>query len=82
MGRHCSQGFVNLYDVNEGDATLTILEGSDQHHADFYAHFGLDVKDDGSKLDQIEHQVFSCQSRFLDVEKTTPHFHQPTYDPR
>ena len=59
MGLHCNQGFVNLYGVNEGDATLTILEGSHQHHADFYAHFGLDVKDDWFKLDQTEHQALS-----------------------
>lgn len=29
----CIQGQVPLYDVNAGDATLCILEGSHQHHA-------------------------------------------------
>ena len=61
IGRHCIQGFVNLYDVNEGDATLTILEGSHQHHANFFALFGLDKEDDWFKIDQREHQAFFAE---------------------
>ena len=60
-GLHCIQGFVNLYDVNKGDATLTILEGSHKHHADFFAQFGLDVKDDWFKLNEPAHQQFFAE---------------------
>lgn len=35
-GFACVQGLVNLYDVQEGDATLRILEGSHVHTDDFF----------------------------------------------
>jgi hypothetical protein len=35
-GRVCVQGQVNLYPVNEGDATLTVLEGSHLLHEEFF----------------------------------------------
>lgn len=35
-GRVCVQGQVNLYPVNEGDASLSILEGSHLYHEEFF----------------------------------------------
>ena len=35
-GRVCVQGQVNLYPVNEGDASLVILEGSHMYHQEFF----------------------------------------------
>ena len=35
----CIQSWVTAYDVNEGDATLTLLEKSHQYHADFAQKF-------------------------------------------
>lgn len=37
-GKMCTQGQVNLYPVNEGDATLTVLEGSHLYHKEFFNH--------------------------------------------
>lgn len=48
----CIQGLVNLYDVNEYDATLTILEGSHKYHEQFFKDFGKsEYKDDWYKLE-------------------------------
>lgn len=35
----CVQGFVTGYDVNEGDGSLTILEGSHKYHQEFAEKF-------------------------------------------
>lgn len=45
-GKHCIQGLINLYPVNPGDATLTVLEGSHALHEEFFEASGTDVKDD------------------------------------
>jgi hypothetical protein len=42
-GRVCVQGQVNLYPVNEGDATLTILEGSHLFHDEFFTDKEVDI---------------------------------------
>ena len=34
--KHCIQGLINLYPVNDGDATLSILEGSHKYHESFF----------------------------------------------
>ena len=49
-GKHCIQGFINLYPVNEKDASLAILEGSHKYHQEFKAEYGIDSKDDWYKL--------------------------------
>lgn len=42
----CVQGFVTGYDINEGDGTLTLLEGSHKYHQEFREHFEvIDPKD-------------------------------------
>ena len=61
IGLQCIQGFFNLYDVNEGDATLTILEGSNQLHAAFFVQFNLNVEGDWFKLDNPDHQAFFAE---------------------
>eukprot|EP00128_Syssomonas_multiformis_P009917 Colp12_sorted_trinity150504_noHs@30990 len=61
VGHHCWQGQVNLRDVNEGDATLTIMPGSHALHTEFWKHFGLVEKDNWFKLDDEkfpEHRAF------------------------
>ena len=50
VGKHCIQGFVNLYPVNEKDASLSILEGSHRYHQDFNTQFVLECTDDWYKL--------------------------------
>jgi len=50
----CVQGWVTGYDVNEGDATLSILESSHDYHKDFHDIFGINEKDDWYKLNDEE----------------------------
>lgn len=41
-GFECIQSWVTGYDVDEGDATLVILEGSHKYHGDFAKKFGFE----------------------------------------
>ena len=34
----CIQGVVTLYDVEEGDATLKVLEGSNKYHGEYWEY--------------------------------------------
>jgi hypothetical protein len=54
----CIQGLVNLFPVNENDATLSVLEGSHKYHAEFFELFGRDVKGDWYKLANDEERNF------------------------
>lgn len=51
-GFECVQSWINAYDTNEGDATLTILEGSNRYHAEFANQFNPTKTDDWFVLDQ------------------------------
>lgn len=58
----CSvQGMVNLVDVDEGDATLLVIRGSNNLHAAFFAHFGLSAKGDWQILTQEHVDWFLAQ---------------------
>lgn len=46
----CVQSWVTGLDVNEGDATLAVLEGSHFFHQDFAEAFGIKEKKDWFKL--------------------------------
>jgi hypothetical protein len=50
----CIQGWVTGYDVNEGDATLSILESSNNYHKDFKNKFEINAKEDWYKLNENE----------------------------
>ncbi len=54
----CVQGYINLYDTNENDASLTILEGSHLLHQDFKNEFEIECKDDWYKLNDDERKYF------------------------
>lgn len=68
-GLHTVQGLVGCYDVNEGDATLTVLEGSNNFHREFSKTFGLTKSDkDWYKLNRSELQFYAdrgCEKRFI-----------------
>ena len=51
----CVQSWITAYDVNEGDATLTFLEGSHKVHKDFAEKFSMKDKNDWLKLNKNEH---------------------------
>lgn len=68
-GRCCIQGLVNLYPVNDGDASLAVLHGSHKLHQDFnkYRKYNLNQsgvedtyneKDDWYKLDCNDKQFY------------------------
>lgn len=57
-GFHCIQGFINLYDVNPGDATLTILEKSHKIHDLFFQYINHESSEDWYKLNEDEKQWF------------------------
>jgi hypothetical protein len=40
----CIQSWVNAYDTNEGDATLVILENSNNFHEEFQKEFKITDK--------------------------------------
>lgn len=51
-GFECVQGWINAYNTNEGDATLTILEGSNRFHQEFANQFKPEKSDDWFVLQQ------------------------------
>ena len=60
----CVQSWISALDVNEGDATLMILEGSNKYHEDFAKHFNIKDKDDWYKLKDKEIKFYTdkgCQ---------------------
>jgi hypothetical protein len=63
----CVQSLINLYPVNEHDATLSVLEGSHKYHQEFFKKFPRDVKGDWYKLASQEEIDFflqkGCQMR-------------------
>ena len=69
----CVQGWVTALDVQKGDATLTVLEGSHLLHDEFAKHFKLDkdktFRNDWLKLEQ-EHidwyKTQGCVQRYIE----------------
>jgi hypothetical protein len=55
----CVQAFVTLEDINVGDATLCILEGSHKYHKDFQEQFNITDKKDWYKLKQEEIEFYT-----------------------
>lgn len=53
-GFECVQSWISLFDVNEGDATLQFLEGSNKYHGDCAKYFNIKDKDDWYKLKDEE----------------------------
>jgi hypothetical protein len=58
IGKHCIQGMINLYDVNDNDATLSILEKSHNYHQSFFEDNNLDNKSDWYKLKNDEEKKY------------------------
>jgi hypothetical protein len=56
-GKRCIQGFVNLYPVNEKDATLAVLEGSHRFHESFNDQFKPECSGDWYKLDESNDEL-------------------------
>jgi hypothetical protein len=54
----CIQGFINLYHVNDKDASLFILEGSHNYHQEFKNQYNPECKDDWYKLKEGEKEFY------------------------
>lgn len=61
----CVQGWVNGYDINEGDATLSILETSNDYHKDFQERYNKNIKDNWYKLDEDEIKFYTEDKKCL-----------------
>lgn len=54
----CIQSFVTGLDINEYDATLSFLEGSNNYHYDFKDEFNITDKDDWYKLTKEQEEFY------------------------
>lgn len=50
----CVQGFVTAFDINDGDATLSLLEGSNNYHFEFKNKFNIKKDMEWYKLSNEE----------------------------
>jgi hypothetical protein len=63
IGRHCIQGLINLYSVNEGDSTLSILEKSHNLHQSFFIDNQINNLSDWYQLNESDLSYFKdCES--------------------
>lgn len=63
IGKHCIQGLINLYSVNEGDSTLSILERSHKLHQSFFIDNQINNLSDWYQLKDPDLDYFkSCES--------------------
>lgn len=58
-GFECVQGLVNVFDVNEGDATLRVLRKSHKLHKDFQDQFQIDHSSDWCLLTPEQKQFYT-----------------------
>lgn len=54
----CIQSWATGLDVEDGDATLAFLEGSNRFHKEFQEHFKITDKSDWYKLSEVEEQWY------------------------
>jgi hypothetical protein len=54
----CVQGFITLLDINEGDATLSVLEGSHKYHKEFKQEYDIKKNEDWYKLKKEEYAFY------------------------
>jgi ectoine hydroxylase-related dioxygenase (phytanoyl-CoA dioxygenase family) len=54
----CIQSWITGLDVNEGDATLSIMENSHKYHEEFSKKFKITDKSDWYKLNKMEEQFY------------------------
>ena len=71
-GLECVQGWINAYDTNEGDATLTFLEGSNRFHTDFANQFNPTSSDDWFVLKQEHLNWYSNTKACIKVNIKCP----------
>ena len=55
----CIQSWVTGLDVNDGDATLSLMEGSNKYHKEFAEHFGITDKKNWFKLTKEQEEFYN-----------------------
>ena len=55
----CIQSWVTANDIEEGDGTLAIMEGSHKYHKDFGEFYKINNKSDWYKLNSIEEKFYA-----------------------
>jgi len=78
----CIQSWINAYDTNEGDATLVILENSNQYHKDFQEKFKITDKKDWFKLENEDQYNFYIDKGCRNVAIKCPRGHGVFWDSR
>ena len=68
----CIQGWVTGYDVNEGDATLSILESSNNYHKDCKERFNITEKPDWYKLNDEQVAFYTTEKGCLQTRIKCP----------
>tara|TARA_B100000795_G_scaffold270042_1_gene262138 strand:- start:5299 stop:6264 length:966 start_codon:yes stop_codon:yes gene_type:complete len=68
----CIQSWINAYDTNEGDATLVILENSNNFHKEFKEKFDITDKKDWFKLQNKEQYEFYINNNCLEKKIKCP----------
>lgn len=63
----CIQSWITAYDVDDGDATLAFLEGSNNYHWMLKDKFGIDEKSDWFKLptEIYDFMVEKCEEKYI-----------------
>ena len=68
----CIQSWVTANDVEDGDSTLAIMEGSHKYHKEFAEKFNCNDKSDWYKLNSIEEKFYEdkkCQYKRIKCPK-------------
>mgnify|MGYP001296763687 CR=1 FL=1 len=68
----CIQSWVTGYDVNEGDATLSFMEGSNKYHKEFQETFNIQDKTDWFRIEEEEQMEFYRSKGCKDMKITCP----------
>jgi len=55
---NCIQSFVTGLDINDYDATLSFMEGSNKYHEEFATTFNITEKSDWYQLSKLEEQFY------------------------
>lgn len=61
----CIQSFITGLDINEGDATLSILEGSNKYHQEFKDRFNVTNKSNWYKLTSEEQKFYTEKGCYI-----------------
>lgn len=78
----CIQSWINAYDTNEGDATLVILEKSNNFHSEFQKKFEIKDKKDWFKLQNKEQYDFYINNNCFEKKIKCPKGYGVFWDSR